>query len=251
MTHPKPPLSSMDSDYPLSVAALLVAVGALLSGPVGFALSFLHPQPRWSDAATFAANAHPIQQLPYWLGFGLLGACIMFVARIASLAWENHRTRAMIALVLVTMYGAIITVNYALQVAYVPLLARTARAELAYVTMANPEAPTWLLEMFGYGVLGVVTWLVAPWFGNVGRRAWIRRLLVANGVLSVAGAVACAWGLAWLQTVPGLVAYLGWNAVFIAGALLIALEYRPLAVPRPGMAAARTFEHAAHRSHPS
>lgn len=248
MTHGTRPLSAVDTDYPLALSALLVAAGALLSGPIGFALTLLHPQPRWTDAATFAAHAHPLQQLPYWLGFGLLAACVMFVARIASLAWETHRTRAMIALVLVTIYGAVIAINYALQVAYVPLLARSASPLLGYVTMANPEAPTWLLEMFGYGVLGVATWLVAPLFGLHGRRRWIRMLHVANGVLSVAGAVGCAWGMAWLQTTPGLVAYLAWNAVFIAGALLVAIEYRPLPERPIGTDAARSLGHVAHSS---
>jgi hypothetical protein len=241
------PLWSVEDDPPLAVAGLLVATTALLSGPVGFALTLLRPQPPWTDAATFAAHAHPLQQAPYWLGFGLLASSIMLVARLGSLAWERHRTRAMMALVLVAIYGALITINYALQVAYVPLLARTASPVLGYVTMANPEAPTWLLEMFGYGVLGVATWLLAPLFGEFGRRRWIRRLLVANGAISVAGALACAGGLSWLQTVPGLVAYLGWNAVFIAAALVIAVEYRPRRTRSGGMRGARSSSHEGFR----
>ncbi len=159
--------------------------------------------------------------------------------------WEVHRTRAMIALVLVTIYGALITINYALQVAYVPLLARVGNPLLGYVTMSNPEAPTWLLEMFGYGALGIATWFYAALFGRHGRRRWIRHLLVANGLISVIGAVTCAGGMAWLQTVPGLIAYLAWNAVFIAGAVVIALEYRPR---RVGMTGAGPIGHAANRS---
>lgn len=38
-------LASLDSDYPLSVAAWLVAAFALLSGPVGFALTFPAERP--------------------------------------------------------------------------------------------------------------------------------------------------------------------------------------------------------------
>ncbi len=231
-------LASLDSDYPLSVAALMVAGFALLSGPVGFALTFLHPQPAWTDAATFAAHAHPIQQLPYWLGFGLLGACIVFVARAVALSWETHRARALVVLILVSIYGSMIAVNYALQVAYVPVLARAGSPILAYVTMANPEAPTWLLEMFGYGALGAATWIAAPLFGA--HRRWVRRLLTANGLISIVGALACAGGMSWLQTVPGLVAYLAWNAVFIAAGIAIAIELRPR---RQRRAAARTLLH--------
>jgi len=231
-------LPALDRDLPLSVAAALVAAFALLSGPVGFALTFLHPQPPWTDAATFVAHAHPIQQLPYWLGFGLLGSCLLLVARVVALSWEHNRTRALVVLLLTAMYAAAILVNYALQVAYVPVLARAGSPLVAYVTMANPEAPTWLLEMFGYGALGGATWAAAPLFGA--HRPWIRRLLVANGVVSIAGAIACAGGMGWLQTVPGLFAYLAWNALFIAAAIAIAVDLRPRRTPR---AAARTLLH--------
>jgi hypothetical protein len=231
-------LAAIDRDFTLSVAAALVAAFALLSGPIAFALTLLHPQPAWTDAATFAAHAHPIQQLPYWLGFGLLGSCVLLVARIVALSWQHSRTRALVVLVLTAMYGGTILVNYALQVAYVPALARAGSPLVAYVTMANPEAPTWLLEMFGYGALGAATWIAAPLFGA--HRRWIRRLLVANGIVSIAGAIACAGGMAWLQTVPGLVAYLAWNALFVAAAVAIALDLRPRRDPR---SAARTLLH--------
>ena len=231
-------LASTDADFPLSVAALGMAGFALLSGPVGFALTFLHPQPPWTDAATFAAHAHPIQQLPYWLGFGLLGACILFVARIVALSWEHRRTRALVVLVLTAMYAGTILINYALQVAYVPVLARAGSPLVAYVTMANPEAPTWLLEMFGYAALGAATWVAAPLFGS--HRRWIRRLLALNGAISLVGAVACAAGMSWLQTVPGLLAYLAWNAMFIAAGLVIAIDLRPR---RHARSAARTLLH--------
>src|SRR4030042_1020721 len=97
--------SESETDLPLVLAALLVVAGAALSGPIGFALTLLRPQP-------------------------------------------------------VGIYGALITLNYALQVAYVPYLARTQDPALGYVTMAHGAASTWVLEMFGYGVLGVATFVV-------------------------------------------------------------------------------------------
>lgn len=235
---PERSLASLDADLPLSVAAMLVATFVLLSGPIAFALTLLHPQPAWTDAVTFAAHAHPIQQLPYWLGFGLLGACLVLVARVVALSWENHRTRALVVLLLTAMYAAAILVNYALQIAYVPVLARAHDPSLAYVTMANPEAATWLLEMFGYGALGIATWIAAPLFGAHRRR--IRWLLAMNGLVSIVGAIACTTGMSWLQTMPGLVAYLAWNAVFFAAALVIAIELRPR---RSRRSAARTLLH--------
>jgi hypothetical protein len=52
-------------------------------------------------------------------------------------------------------------------------------------------------------------------------------MFVANGVLSVASAVAIAGNLAWVMTVPGLVAYLAWNGLFIAMMVVVAIDYRP------------------------
>jgi len=224
--HPEP-----EADLPLHLAALLVAIGAALSGPIGLTLTLLRPQPAWTDVATFSANAHGIQQVPYWMGFLLLAGCVMFFARLGAMSFERHRTRTLIALLCVGIYGALITLNYALQVAYVPHLARTQDPALAYVTMANAAAPTWVLEMFGYAVLGVATFVVAPMFGFAGkRRSWIRRLFVANGAVSVASAIVTAVDVTWVQTVPGLVAYLAWNGLFIAMMTLVSLEYRPRTV---------------------
>jgi hypothetical protein len=110
---------------------------------------------------------------------------------------------------------------------YVPQLVRDGDPALAYVTMANGRAPTWILEMFGYAFLGIGTAILAPVFRASLRGAWIRRLFVANGILSVAGALVIAGNLAWVMTVPGLVAYLAWNGLFVAMMLLVAIEYRP------------------------
>lgn len=214
-------------DYPLSFAAFLVAVAALVSGPLGFGLTFLHPQPPWESASVFIAHAHPIQQVPYWGGFLLLLACVLFFARAAALALPTHPSRALFALVVVGIYGAIVGINYALQVIWVPQLVRDHDPVVAYVTMANGRAPTWILEMFGYGFLGLGTLILAPVFRATPRGTWIRRLFVANGVLSIAGAIVIAGNLAWVMTIPGLVAYLAWNGLFIAMMTIVAIEYRP------------------------
>lgn len=220
-------------DNAASLAGWLVAAAAMLSGPIGFAIASARPQPAWTDAATYAAHAHPLQQVPFWAGFALVGASVLLIARLASLGFEHHRTRALGAVAAVGVYAAIITVNYALQVAYVPAAARADDPALAYVTMTNPNAPAWVLEMFGYAILGVATFLAAPLVRGAGvRRRWIRGLLRANGVISAGGAVATAVKLSWVQSLAGLASFLGWNVLLAATAVLIGLEY----APRPGRA---------------
>jgi hypothetical protein len=230
-------MTSTRTDLSLTVAAALVAITATLSGPLGFVVTLVRQQPPWTDVPTFSAHAHPIQQLPFWVGFFLLAACVMFIARLCALGFEQHRTRAFIALVCVAIYGAMIAINYALQIAFVPYAARTLDPALGYVTMSRGGTPTWVLEMFGYGVLGIATAIAAPMVesGNA-RRTWIRRLLVANGAVSVAGAIACAVDLAWVTSLGGLASFFGWNLLFIATMVMIVLEYRP----RASMAASLT-----------
>jgi hypothetical protein len=47
----------------------------------------------------------------------------------------------------------IIVINYAL-----------GDPAVAYLVMSNPISISWTFEMFGYAVLGVATWLIAPTF---------------------------------------------------------------------------------------
>lgn len=215
-------------DTAASLAGWLVAAATLLSGPIGFAVVLARPQPAWTDAATYAAHWHPLQQAPFWAGFALVGASVLLIARLASLGFDHHRTRALGALAAAAVYAAIITVNYAVQVAYVPAAVRAGDPVLAYVTMTNPSAPTWVLEMFGYAILGMATFLAAPLVqGAASRRRWIRGLLRANFAISVAGAIATAVRPSWVQTPAGLASFLGWNVLFAAAAVLIGLEYAP------------------------
>jgi hypothetical protein len=219
------------TDLPFSLAAWLVAAATLLSGPFAFLLSLAEGQPPWRDAPTFAAHAHWVQQVPFWIGFVLIAGCVFFVARFASLAFENHRTRAFLAIIVIAVYAAIITINYALQVAYLPALVRHGDDALAYITLTNPNAPTWVLEMFGYAVLGLATAILAPAIpGASPRRRAIRILLRANGAVSILGALVTAVDLGWVQTPAGLVSFVGWNILLVVAMTLTGFEFVP---PRP------------------
>lgn len=89
---------------------------------------------------------------------------------------------------------------------------------LGYLVMANPRAISWALEMFGYALFGVATWLVAAQFG-----ATVAWLLRANGVVSVLGAILTAIDLAWVHTTAGLVSFAGWNVLLIGTTTAIAV----------------------------
>jgi hypothetical protein len=217
-------------DAPLFRASILSAAGILLSGPLGLLVVMLvHDQPAWHDAGTFIRNYHPVQTVPYVFGFMLIFGIVLFLSRCAALFPQEERHRTYTVLVLTAAFASMIVINYSLQIAGVPWLVRQHDEMLAYFTMTNPGALSWGLEMFGYGVAGVGTWLVVPVFSGGsrgGRRQWIRLLLVGNGIVSVAGAAITSLDLSWVQSPAGLASFIGWNLLLLAAMILVAIETR-------------------------
>ncbi len=67
--------------------------------------------------------------------------------------------------------------------------------------------------MWGYGLLGVATWLTADYYKD--KNNVIRWLLVANGVVSVGTVVATVINVSWVMSPTGLAAYFLWNVLMI------------------------------------
>ena len=80
--------------------------------------------------------------------------------------WPVKRPVTQAALVFTGVYAALVALNYVVQTTFVPALVThgdIADAPLiAAFTMAQPRSLAWGLEMWGYGFLGLATWLVAP-----------------------------------------------------------------------------------------
>jgi hypothetical protein len=143
--------------------------------------------------------------------------------------------------------------NYVVQTTFVPGLVRgytdlDAHAVSAFA-MANPRSLAWALEMWGYGFLGVATWLVAPVFaGNAVERATAHAFR-ANGVVSVIGALWTALQPGWVFTPARYLAFGAWNVLVfamaaLAQASLARREHEPmvkrLTVVRGGLRSAST-----------
>jgi hypothetical protein len=220
--------SLRSGDPVLSYAAWAVLAGALLSGPLGLLATFVDPQPAWIDGQTYVDHYRPWHQIPFWFGFAFAGAWIALYARLAALADAAKQTAGFATLVMTAVYGAIISINYTLQVVSVPAAVAAGDPNVAYFTMSNPGSPAWALEMFGYAALAVANGLSAELFPRArSLRPLIVKLMYANAVAGVAGAILTAISARWVATGPGLVAYLGWNVLVIVTAAVIAIEYRP------------------------
>ncbi len=216
-----------------ATAAAVTLVGVLLSGPVSFAIVELtHPQPAWNGAADFVASYHPIQLLPYWTGFVLVVGSALLIGSLHGLTRRPLRARATCALVFVAAFAALIVSNYVVQTTFVPQLVHRSTLARGVVidtfAMANPTSLAWCIEMWGYALLGVATWLIAPVFDGTRLERATQALFVANGPISIAAAVVTAIAPRWLMTTPGLVSYLLWNLLIAAmtGLAFVALRRR-------------------------
>jgi MFS family permease len=213
------------------VAATCTLVGALASGPLAlWVLGASHAQPAWQDARTFAANYHSLQALPFFLGLLLVAGFVVLIASLHTLASASLRPRTQSAVIFTSVFAALVLFNYALQTTFVPglVVMRDSANDplLAALTMTNPRSLGWTLEMWGYGWLGVATWLVAPVFHGAGLERAARWAFVANGPLSVVGALWTALQPGWVMTTPGMVAFAAWNVLVVAMAALAMALFR-------------------------
>ena len=204
----------------IRTGALCALLGALTSGPLGLWLvQSTHPQPPWRDAATFVAAYHPIQVIPFILGFALVGGSVLLIAGIHANAHVAHRPRTTAALLLASAFAAMIVTNYAIQTTVVPALLRSPSPSqsglLEVLTMSNPLSLGWAVEMWGYAMLGVATWLVAPTFGGSSLARWTGRLFALNGPVSIATAVMTGIVPGWVLSGVGLWAFAVWNLLFM------------------------------------
>ncbi len=211
--------------------AAVTLPGIVLSSPIAVVLiDRLYPQPTWQGAGVYAAHFHPLQAAPFFAGFLLVGGYVAVLAAAHLAAADRHRPRTLLAVALATVFAALIGLNYIVQTTFLPAIVRDGGAVyeplVAALAMANPIALSWAIEMWGYGVLGVATWLAAPAFDRGPLERRLGGLLRLNGALSVAGALATAVDAAWVRTVPGLTSYVLWNVLIVAISVLLWLAFR-------------------------
>lgn len=212
--------------------AIVTLAGIVLSGPVSLVLvNALHPQPAWTGPEAFARAYHPIQTLPYFTGFLLVGGSLYLVAALQTLASDAQRVRATAGLGFASAFAALIFFNYVVQTTFVPGLVASASLEsaplIAAFSLSNPRALGWALEMWGYAVLGVATWLVAPVLadhGRAGRTA--AALFVANGPVSIVGALLTALRPGWVMTAAGFGLFAAWNLLMLVMVALVIVAFR-------------------------
>lgn len=222
----KPADASSPAASSAVTGAAVTLAGIVLSGPVSLALVRLHPQPAWSGPDAFARAFHPLQTMPYFTGFLLVGGALYLIAALHVLARDGVRARAAAALGFAAAFAALIIFNYIVQTTFVPALVHSRSAEtaplLTALSLSNPAALGWAIEMWGYAVLGVATWLIAPVLSDYGRSGRVAAaLFVANGPVSIVGAVWTALRPGWVMTPAGFGMFAGWNLLVLVMVALV------------------------------
>jgi hypothetical protein len=210
------------------IGAVLTGAGIILSGPVAMLLvSKVHAQPAWQSASVFVANYHWIQSLTFYFGMLLVVGSVQMLTAIFLL---GRRDCGLLALIIGSIAAALIFFNYFVQVIYVPGLVLEYSSSydplITALTMSNPLALTWALEMGGYGLLGLATWLAAGFFRREGIEKAAYLVFILNGILSLAGTLWTSIEPGWVLSLPGLIAFAAWNSLYLALVILFYLVLR-------------------------
>jgi hypothetical protein len=219
----------MKSNYTklISFGAMIALAGYITSGPVGFMLVKLTtPQPDWFSAAVFVANYNFAQDIPYYFGLLLIIGMLMITAgHYLNFTEDNKQIKfqLLLALLFTTVFAALIFFNYICQTTFIRHLALHYKPEndavISTFSMANPMSLSWAIEMWGYGILGVTTWLMAGYYKK--KNNLTRRLLILNGIVSLLSVAFTIININWVLTTAGIIAYMFWNVLMIVLMIMI------------------------------
>lgn len=207
-------------------AGILIIVGSVLSGPVGLILvAIVHPTGSWQGASVLADHYHPIQTFPFFLGLVLVAGCDLLIAATYRLAADEDKTRALLAVMCAAAFTGLISFNYICQTTFIPALLTNYRPEYSAIvgtlSLVNPRSLSWAIEMWGWGLFGIATWLVAPVFHHSKLERATSWAFKLNGLMSVVGAIVTAADLTWVLTVPGMINFALWNGLMVVLAVLV------------------------------
>lgn len=207
----------------IKLSTLIVILGSLLSGPiVSGIVKFIKPQPAWVDAKTYLAHYDFIQVLPILFGFVLLFGNCLFVCSIIRLAkTEKEKLYSHLAIIMVTIYAVIVSLNYIIQVGYMKPLEGISEDVITILSMQNPLSLSWVLEMTGYAFLGIAFWLTIPLF----KEKVIRILISFNGIISILGIIVTCYDLSYPMGKYGIISYAFWNVLVIIIMLMIFYKF--------------------------
>jgi len=127
---------------------------------------------------TAAASIQPFATI---MGFLLTLSFLVVMACIHYYAPEEKRVFSIVGLSFAIIYGALISINYFIQLTFV----NQGTFDASIFSMTNTHSMMWVIEVLGYFFMGLATLFAAPVFGSSRTEKAIKWLFVANGVLGI------------------------------------------------------------------
>jgi len=151
-------------------------------------------------------------------GILLVPVFTVLMACIHGYAQSERKIFSRIGLLFTAGYAVLISFNYYMQLTLV-------RQNL-YATpfaMDNPQSIMWVIEILGYGFMGLATFF-ASWVFNSGKlEKAVRWLFIINGLLGIGGMIGYALGLNMNIMLGGLVM---WDIIMPISGILLAVIFK-------------------------
>jgi hypothetical protein len=151
-------------------------------------------------------------------GLLLVPAFVVLMACVHNYAPAERKTFSRLGMLFALGYAVLIGFNYYMQLT----LVRQGLYQDAF-DMSSPLSVMWVIEVLGYGFMGLAT-LSAAWIfrGGIMENA-VRWLFVTNGVLGIGGMIGYALGWSLSLLLGGLIV---WDIIMPTSTILLAILFR-------------------------
>jgi hypothetical protein len=151
-------------------------------------------------------------------GIILIPIFILMMACIHEFSPVEKKIFSRLGLLFTSGYAVLIGFNYYMQLTLV-------RNDLYSVVFAmdDPQSIMWVIEVLGYGFMGLATLSSAFVFSNGKLENAIRWLFIVNGILGIGGMIGFSLGLSLNILAGGLIV---WDIIMPLSSLLLAILFR-------------------------
>lgn len=151
-------------------------------------------------------------------GIILIPVFILLIACIHEYSPADRKFYSRLGLLFTMGYAVLIGFNYYMQLTLVQNNLFT-----DVFAMDDPQSIMWVIEVLGYGFMGLATLSTAFVFTNGKLENAIRWLFVVNGILGIGGMIGYALGLSLNILAGGLIV---WDIIMPLSSILLAVLFR-------------------------
>ena len=151
-------------------------------------------------------------------GIILIPVFILLIACIHEYSPADLKFFSRLGLLFTMGYAVLIGFNYYMQLTLVQTNLYT-----DIFAMDDPQSIMWVIEVLGYGFMGLATLSTAFVFTNGKLENAIRWLFIINGILGIGGMIGYALGLSMNILAGGLIV---WDIIMPISSLLLAVLFR-------------------------